>query len=130
MAWNSVPQDKLDDWRKAFAQCDEVVNPEAACPVCNQQTLHRYYHLHRSESNVNPGFVGRGGLWEWCSSCLSFEHYSSRVPDWWSCPFLVDEANLYAIPETIEAARAAHERDADRQVGGRENENVGDPPMG
>jgi formylglycine-generating enzyme required for sulfatase activity len=49
-------------------------------------------------------YVAEGGLWEWCSSCRSFEHWNSLVPAWWSCDLEVDEQQLTALPTALEVA--------------------------
>ena len=49
-------------------------------------------------------FVARGGGWEWCSACRSFEHFSGLVPDWWSSDLDVDESKLTALPDVLERA--------------------------
>jgi len=64
-----------------------------------------------SQGEGFPGFKGRGGQWQWCSSCYAFEHYSGLVPDWWECDLLVDFAALTHKPEATEVARLAHNRE-------------------
>jgi hypothetical protein len=71
--------------------------------------LHRWYQVGSPINRIINGrkFVATGALWEWCSSCHSFEHYSSLVPDWWSCDLEVDCKKLTALPTAIEEAMEA-----------------------
>jgi hypothetical protein len=57
-------------------------------------------------------YVGRGGLWEWCSACRSYVHASALVPDWWRCDLVVDLPRSTHSPEPSEAARLAAGADA------------------
>jgi hypothetical protein len=59
---------------------------------CETNRYHRWYQIGESIDRVIEGreFVATGGLWEWCSSCHCFEHYSGLVPEWWSCDLEVE----------------------------------------
>ena len=45
----------------------------------------------------------RGGLWLWCSACKQFFHSSVYVPTWWSNLPIVDENQLSAFPQYLDA---------------------------
>ena len=94
-----------------------VADLAESCPVCSFRTLHRWYLLEREEPAVFRGvhFRGRGRLWEWCSTCHTFEHYPDGfVPDWWVAPFVVREENLSYDPDPIELVRSGCDVDPSR----------------
>jgi hypothetical protein len=101
--WHGVPEEHRGKWIAVFSASQEILTLSAPCPICGAIALHRWYQAHRPIDD-QPGFVARGGLWEWCSACRSFEHYSALVPDWWSCALLVDTKGLTPYPTTIEEA--------------------------
>lgn len=104
--WHGVPLDRDAEWKAVFQSSREILNLSAPCPICRVMTLHRWYQIHQPEERVIDGlrFIGRGGLWEWCSACRSFQHYSCYVPEWWSCDLEIDEKKLTALPTAIEEA--------------------------
>ena len=104
--WKSVPDEFVVEWRRIFIETPGDHNVDASCPVCGQRELHRYYQVGRPIHRVSGGitFVARGGGWEWCSACRSFEHFSGLVPDWWSSNLDVDESKLTALPDVLERA--------------------------
>lgn len=101
MTWKDVPEDKYKAWANAF-DTREGINLKAKCPVCSFATLHRYFS--RPHTPPADDHLGRCGLWEWCSSCRSFAHYSAAMPVWWDCNLVVDESILTPYPEVLEAA--------------------------
>lgn len=105
--WTDVPDEYQVKWQQTYQGSQESLNLSTPCPICNAVTLHRWYQIGKPTARVIEGrkFVAAGGLWEWCSSCHSFEHYSGLVPDWWSCDLDVDVKNLTALPVAIEQAR-------------------------
>jgi hypothetical protein len=107
--WKGVPNENSAAWVSIFAESREGLNLSAACPVCGAFTLHRYFG--RPGGTVLPDmahdFLGKAGLWEWCSSCLSFEHYSALVPRWWAGSLPVDDAKLTALPDQLDEALAS-----------------------
>lgn len=107
--WKSVPESVWEAWREVFDQAPSGLDVAGACPVCRVEALHRWFMLPRpfSPDEAFPGCKGRGGQWQWCSSCYSFFHYSGLVPDWWECNLLVDPDTLTHDPEAIEVARLA-----------------------
>ena len=68
------------------------VFPEV-CPICGARTGHVYMHRYKE---------GRGGIWIWCSSCHSYSHMSSIIPDWWENPEYIDEDKLNHSPECLD----------------------------
>ncbi len=104
--WRDVPQDKVALWRAIFSASSEGTNVTATCPICGTASLHRYFHLHRAKPTVEGGrkWAGSGSQWQWCSSCLSYEHSSGLVPEWWTQEFDVPESDLMHDPGPIEAA--------------------------
>ncbi len=106
MNWHDIPEDRLAAWREVFAASREGISLTAPCPVCSATTLHHYFSRPHpfSSPELHPGFLGRCGLWEWCSSCRSYAHYSAAHPDWWHCTLAVDESILIPQPEAIEQA--------------------------
>jgi hypothetical protein len=106
VVWQSVPKQHLDDWQRIFNASQEGLHLAAACPVCGNHSLHRYFHLAKPEPRLLAGktFVGRGSGWEWCSSCHSYEHFSGFIPAWWHEALPVDHAKLTALPGALEQA--------------------------
>jgi hypothetical protein len=76
MEWHDPPEDALDEWRAAErrAYSAQVAPP---CPSGDAGTL-RYVFVRYSDPPQ-----ARGGFWIWCPVCRSYEHGSTRVPDWW-----------------------------------------------
>lgn len=107
--WHDVPLQAVDAWRRIFEASREGLNLAAPCPVCSVRELHRWYNAGQPEEHIIRGrrFVARGGEWQWCSHCRSFQHFSGLVPDWWSCDLAVDTAKLTSYPDAIEEARRA-----------------------
>jgi hypothetical protein len=86
-----------------------MVNLQCSCPVCGAYTLHRWYHAEKSiEPRVLLGvaFSALGRLYEWCSSCRSFETFvDALVPQRWNSDLVVLEEFLCYEPGPIEEAR-------------------------
>ena len=53
--------------------------------------------------NLSLIHIYRGGLWLWCSACKQFFHSSVYVPTWWSNLPIVDENQLSAFPQYLDA---------------------------
>ena len=104
--WQDVPVEHEPAWQAIFLASREGLNLSAPCPVCGVAALHQWYHLWQREDTEAGGsrFIGRGGLWEWCSACRSFAHYSARVPEWWASDLQVDPGQLEHQPAAIEQA--------------------------
>ena len=107
MDWHDVPNEHQTAWLAIFLASQEILNVSAPCPVCGAVALHRWYQVGHPVTDM-PGFVSRGGLWEWCSQCRSFQHFSALVPDWWSCDLEVDTHKLTPYPTAIEDAIKKH----------------------
>ena len=108
-AWPGVTDAYRGEWKKIFnaATPAQGIHLHSACPICGLTELYRYYALERLEPRMIEGvmFKGRGSLWQWCSACHSFEHYSAYVPLWWSFELpQLDHAKLTAIPDMIDNA--------------------------
>lgn len=106
--WTDVPVDKNIIWMRLFDEHRrDGLYLTAACPVCNKKTLHQYYTVGRYENTESRGvrYIGTGSLWEWCSSCYCYAHYSALVPSFWQDKLEVDEAKLTPLPELLEIAR-------------------------
>ncbi|RYD68525.1 MAG: hypothetical protein EOP83_00675 [Verrucomicrobiaceae bacterium] len=105
--WKSVPEELWRPWQQIFSSSQDGIDVDGLCPVCHSPTLHHWFDKARpfDEGQEKEGFRGRGGLWEWCSSCHSYEHYSGYVPDWWQDVLAVDEDLLTHDPDAIESAR-------------------------
>ena len=105
--WKQVPPVHFESWQTIFGNSEKGIDVEGLCPICGNQKLHRWFMKGRPFEQIIEGnrFVAQGGLWEWCSSCGTFEHYSALVPDWWECDLEVDLSNLRFTPEAIEEAR-------------------------
>lgn len=93
--WQSVPSSAEMQWKQVFSGQENDIDIDGDCPVCGQSSLHRYY----------DGFGIRGALWEWCSSCYSYEHYSAKVPPWWNQKLDLNGLTLTGTPEALELAR-------------------------
>jgi hypothetical protein len=71
--------------------------------------LNRWYSVESNSPRMLNGsrYLGSGRLWEWCSTCHTFEYYpDGYVPEWWVAPYQVDAANLRYDPGPIEDRRA------------------------
>lgn len=112
MKWWEIDKAAYKEWRRIFNEDWSGSRVSSPCPVCSMRTLYRWYFLESRESKVLRGrsFTGRGKLWEWCSTCRSFEHYpDGYVPDWWATPYEVDPSVLRRDPGPIEEARRSSE---------------------
>ncbi len=106
--WQEVLESR-PEWRRTFNEDSDSADLVGPCPVCGSRTLHRWYLLEDREAKVLRGlhFKGRGRLWEWCSTCRTFEHYRDGfVPDWWTAPFDVAPDRLRYDPGPIEEVRS------------------------
>lgn len=65
------------------------------CAVCDSDTLHGYYAQY---SPKVENAEGRGGIWYWCSSCFSYGHSPSWIPEWWENSELIQLSELRALP--------------------------------
>lgn len=102
--WKSIVPGKVARWRAVFAASKGGSNVKGTCPICFAERLHRYYQVGPVVEKESGGirFVARGACWEWCSCCLTYEHYSALVPDWWTNDLSVDENQLTAFPDALE----------------------------
>jgi hypothetical protein len=109
--WESVPLEHHAAWNAIFQSSHEVLHLSASCPVCSVESLYRWYQIGNPIDLVIEGsrYIARGGLWEWCRNCHSYQHYFALVPDWWSCDLDVDLKQLTALPTAIEAAITARD---------------------
>jgi hypothetical protein len=116
--WIGVPEEYQEKWSQIYQKSQECLNLSEPCPVCSAVALHRWYQIGKPVERVIEGvkYLADGGLWEWCSSCRSFEHWNSLVPAWWSCELEVDEQQLTALPTALEVARQAHSLVAARKA--------------
>lgn len=107
--WSSVPSNYDAKWNRIFHESQDILTLSTPCPICGVASLHRWYQVGQPKLQTVGGntFVATGGLWEWCSSCHSYEHFSALVPDWWSCDLKVDETKLTIEPTAIENAMQA-----------------------
>lgn len=107
--WTGVPAEYQEEWHQIYNESQESLNLSAPCPVCQMLSLHHWYQIGTPIDRVVAGrkLIATGALWEWCSNCHSFAHYSCFVPDWWSCDLEVDVDKLTALPIAIEKARLA-----------------------
>lgn len=105
--WQGVPLEHEAAWSALFASSRTNLNLTLPCPVCGAVALHHWYQVGKAEPIYQNGvlFLGRGGLWQWCHACFSYEHYSALVPFWWKNVLEVDEDRLTALPTAIEDAR-------------------------
>lgn len=103
--WRSVPEDQQLAWGRAFAAPAPGVGVAGSCPICGEGTLRRYLRLYES---------GRGGGWEWCGTCFSYDHFQAVVPDWWDGSLLLDAVPMSVLahsPEFLERALRLAEDD-------------------
>ncbi len=100
--WLGVPADAQTLWRDAFSGSDPGATLSAACPLCGEKSLRRFYDNPRPTRATREGFVGRGSSWEWCAACGAYEHTSCLVPIWWEPLQFVNLNHLTAEPEQLE----------------------------
>ena len=95
--------------KRIYNETQESFNLSVPCPVCGMVSLHHWHQIGATIDRVFEGqkFIANSALWQWCSNCHSFEHYSSFVPDWWACDLKVDVDKLTTLPIAIEEARLA-----------------------
>jgi len=109
--WLGVPLERMEAWQLAFATMPLAEDLMAPCPVCGLTSLHRYYDAplspHESQQHIEA--ARPGGLWEWCSRCLAYEHSTALAPAAWRSRLPVDHSQLTAEPEALENARRSAE---------------------
>ncbi|WP_157978441.1 MULTISPECIES: hypothetical protein [Nocardia] len=106
--WRENGDETYTQWRRRFNASWNSAEVPGSCPVCGSATLHRWYVQEDSDATVLHGvlYKGRGRLWEWCSTCRTFEHLMDGfVPAWWVDPYPVAPESLRYDPGPIEAAR-------------------------
>jgi hypothetical protein len=111
LEWKGVPLEHWSAWRELFnlRHQGNAMHLACACPICDAETLFRYYALGRVQPGEIDGnkYRGPGSYWEWCSSCRSFEHMSAFVPEWWKVePLNIDHSKLTALPDLLDEAIA------------------------
>jgi hypothetical protein len=111
--WTDVPEDARKRWSDIFEHSRDGLDVAGECPVCSRQELHRWFdasHL-KPDERFGDEIAGRGGQWQWCASCHSYEHTSGLVPKWWlaseGSDLPVDPEDLMHDPDAIERARLA-----------------------
>jgi hypothetical protein len=107
--WTEVAAEVRSTWRHVFNHDQNGPDLVAPCPVCSNLTLHRWYFLERNAPKELRGsqYLGPGRLWEWCSTCRSFEYYpDGYLPAWWVATYDVSPDLLTYDPAPIEAARS------------------------
>jgi hypothetical protein len=105
--WKNVPEEYEDVWVKIFSTTNEGVNLSSPCPICGQTTLHHYYQQIGPKKDFilhDRKYIGKGDLWEWCSSCHTFERYYAAVPDWWDFSLPIDNSQVMSYPDALEEA--------------------------
>lgn len=107
--WHGVPLAYQERWRVIFSGREgRQLDLPTPCPVCGAPTLHRYYgHPPGGDTSSGPHRGPNAGLWEWCSTCRSYEHYSTRHPAGYACDLDVDWRRVGHAPDAIEEARLA-----------------------
>lgn len=108
IVWREVSTENHPGWRSVFNAEPRSEALATPCPVCGTSTLHRWYAVD-SEDDIELGgqrYVGRGRLWEWCSSCGSYEHFrDGYVPEWWRSVLVIPHDLLTYDPGPIELLR-------------------------
>jgi hypothetical protein len=107
LEWQNVPENYRHRWIQIFSNSQEGINLFEPCPMCGQNTLHHYYqYMGEKKSFILNGknYTGRGDLWEWCSSCRTFERYYAAIPDWWNFDLPMDNSRLVSDPDELEKA--------------------------
>ncbi|MEG4117182.1 hypothetical protein QUA43_06740 [Microcoleus sp. N9_B4] len=110
--WTGVPSEHKAAWQDVFQASQESLHLSAPCPVCGVTALCRWYYIGGKPIKTEiegVTFVLNGDLWEWCSNCHIFQHYSCLVPRWWSCDLDVNTEKLTALPKAIEKAMKARD---------------------
>jgi hypothetical protein len=105
--WNEVSTEDHPAWRAVFNSEPQSETLAGPCPLCGASTLHRWYSVDGLDDIEIGGqhYIGRGRLWEWCSSCRAYEHFrDGYVPEWWRSSLVVPENELAYDPGPIEAA--------------------------
>jgi hypothetical protein len=112
--WKEVPSSRLEEWESVFQSSRESLSLSHSCPICSAETLHRWYAPGQPIDILQNGirYIARGALWEWCSTCGSYVHYSAKVPDFWNPPsnFQIDKNELGVVPWAVEHARQKMEQ--------------------
>lgn len=84
-------KDAGNSMEQLFSNFGSYTDFPAVCPICREKNAHIYMHLYNAATR-------RGGLWIWCSGCLSFFHASVHVPAYWSNCHTVKTDKLTALP--------------------------------
>lgn len=92
MTWN----DSGDKFEQMWNINQDPMKVPYICPYCDEKEGHMYMHVYNLKTH-------RGGLWLWCSACKQFFHSSVYVPTWWSNLPIVDENQLSAFPQYLDA---------------------------
>jgi len=103
--WAGVPLEKIQEWQIAFDTEQNSFLVGAACPVCRQNGLRRYYYLGKVEFHEIHGvrYQGKGSLWEWCSNCRTYSHAQAFVPEaWGKFQLEIDHSPLTPIPDVLD----------------------------
>jgi hypothetical protein len=101
MHWHGVPEDKQDEWRRAFGASRDGIVLSVPCPCCGANALRRFYSRGVEDSSHVVGLAVRGSSWEWCFACGAFEHASCLIPSWWMPVRGVREEVLTALPQEV-----------------------------
>ena len=87
-AWKGVPLEFIPQWRRAFSETPAKIHLLSTCPICGQCSLLRWHD-------------GARGLWEWCQSCLSYEHSSALAPAGWVPDLAIQPVGTTVEPTAI-----------------------------
>ncbi len=106
--WSDVPSEAMEKWREVFDACEGGPSVPGRCPVCGKKALFRYFASYDARRFLLHGreYRGRGGGWEWCRACKSYQHFSACVPAWWKAPVEIPIGSLHHCPETIDEVLA------------------------
>ena len=107
--WHSVPAPDQERWRAIFfGPQGRQLDLPTPCPVCGAHALHSYYGRppDRAQAPAPPSGPN-AGLWQWCSACRSYEHFSARYPAGYDCDLDIDWRRVGHEPDAIEEARLA-----------------------
>ena len=106
MKWQNVPAQHTDAWAEIFGENLCVPDLIRPCPICGCADLHRYYDGGNGPITITleNTFKGYGDLWEWCSNCGHYLHFSCLVPLGWNTYLEFDASKLTPSPEALQQA--------------------------
>lgn len=102
-------KDSNDKIEELYINFKKIEKFPTICPICKKEDAHIYMHIYDDKTR-------RGGLWIWCSKCLSFFHSSLNIPRYWENYLFIELEKLSAIPIYLDEIKDKIDRHANAIV--------------